>query len=228
MTLRTVDRGLDRGELLTRWRAVVFADPLLATILNNLAGDQLQRSDIRLIPLPPPGDHPPPEITLLADLTSAPLILLLTQSPADQIAQLGDHDAPDRPPPASLTPEARSAAVILDLATQLELHIEILPLTISHPLDLLHPDAIRRCISTRADTPVFPGHDHAHHLHTTANGQPPIPYPEFLHATYAITSDPATVQTVAQTMRRHHLPLDPQLTDALWQIERIALNAETR
>jgi hypothetical protein len=29
-------------------------------------------------------------------------------------------------------------------------------------------------------------------------------------------------------MRRHHLPLDPQLTDALWQIEHIALHAETR
>jgi energy-coupling factor transporter ATP-binding protein EcfA2 len=160
--------GLDRGELLTRWRAFVFADPLLATILDNLAGDQLQRSDIRLIPLPPPGDHPPPEITLLADLTSAPLVLLLTQSPADQIAQLGDHPAPNRPPGDGVSAETASAAAVLDLATQLELDIEILPLTIGHPLDLLHPDAIRRCVSPRPHAPVFPGHDHAHHLQRPA------------------------------------------------------------
>jgi hypothetical protein len=184
---------------------------------------RLARGDLQ-----PTGDHPPPEITLLADLTSAPLILLLTQSPADQIAQLRDHPAPNRPPGDGVLAETASAAAVLDLATQLELDIEILPLTIGHPLDLLHPDAIRRCVTPRTDTPVFPGHDHAHHLHTTANGQPPISYPDFLHATYAITPGPATVQTVAQTMRRHHLPLDPQLTDALWQIEHIALHAETR
>jgi hypothetical protein len=36
---------------------------------------------------------------------------------------------------------------VLDLATHLELGIEILPLTIPHSLGLLHPDAIRRCVS---------------------------------------------------------------------------------
>ena len=54
------DLGLDRGELLTRWRAFVFTDPLLALILDELAGEAFEQSDIRLIPLPAPGAHHEP------------------------------------------------------------------------------------------------------------------------------------------------------------------------
>ncbi|HWE10318.1 MAG TPA: hypothetical protein VG325_13275, partial [Solirubrobacteraceae bacterium] len=216
-----------RGELLTRWRAFVFADPLLAAVLDHLAGGQLEQSNIRLIPLPPSGDRPPPEITLLADLTAAPLILLTT-TPADEIARLRDAPARNRPPADDLSTETASAAAVLDLANQLELDIEILPLAVLHPFDLLHPDAIRRCAPARSDTPAFPGHQDAHQLHATADRRRSVPYPDFLHATYGITPDPATVHAVAQAMRHNHLPVDTQLTDALWQIERIALDAEPR
>jgi hypothetical protein len=219
--------GLDRGELLTRWRAFVFADPLLATVVDELAGDQLAHPDIRLIPLPPPGDRPPSEITLLADLTAAPLILLTT-TPTDEIARLRDHPAHGLTPADGRSAEAASTAAVLELATQLELDIAILPLTIRHPFDLLHPDAIRRCTPTRSDTPPFPGHHDAHQRHATADRQESVPYPDFLHATYGISPHPATVHAVAHSMRDGHLPVDAQLTDALWQIERIALDAEAR
>ncbi|HWE08646.1 MAG TPA: hypothetical protein VG325_04800 [Solirubrobacteraceae bacterium] len=65
-------------------------------------------------------------------------------------------------------------------------------------------------------------------MHSTADRGGSVPYSEFLHATYGITPDPATLRAVAQAMRQNHLPVDARLTGALWQIERIALDAESR
>lgn len=118
---------------MTRWRAFVFADPLLATVLDELAGEQLAQSDIRVIPLPT-GTHPAPEIALLADLTAAPLILLLTHPQADEIAQQRDRPVRDHPPA-----ETASAAGVLNLAIQLELDLEIVSLTIGHPASSCTP-----------------------------------------------------------------------------------------
>jgi len=219
------DLGLDRGELLTRWRAFVFTDPLLALILDELAGEAFEQSDIRLIPLPAPGAHPPPEISLLADLTAAPLILLATDPtggpniwPSRPAA--GAHRAPDA------AVNAGSAASVLDLATQLELDIETLTLPIHHPLDLLHADAIRQAATSGA--PPFPGHELAHQRHATANQQAPTPYPDFLHATYGISTAAPALHAIAQTMRHDQLPAGPELADVIWQIEQTALSAEIR
>ncbi len=44
--------GLNRGELPTRWRALVFVEPVSAAGFEALAGEQLVQSSIRLIPLP--------------------------------------------------------------------------------------------------------------------------------------------------------------------------------
>jgi len=74
----------------------------------------------------------------------------------------------------------------------------------------------------------FPGHEPAHPLHATANEQAPTPYPDFLHATYGISTAAPAVHAIAQTMRHDHLPAGPQLADAIWQIEQIALSAEAR
>jgi len=35
------------------------------------------------------------------------------------------------------------------------------------------------------------------------------------------------VQLIAGAMHQHQLPVDPRLSEALWRIERIALDAET-
>jgi len=219
--------GLDRGELLTRWRAFVFADPLLATIVQQLAGDQLQQSHIRVTPLPAPGERPPPEIALLADLTAAPLILLVLAPAAETLAGWREHHVADRPPPDRLPADAVRAASVVDLGAELELDIELLPLAAVHPFDLVHPDAIRRCTRPGRERPPFPGHDQGHQLHATISAQAPIPYPEFLKTTFGISVDAATVQLITRTMHQHQLPVDPRLSEALWRIERIALDAES-
>jgi hypothetical protein len=86
--------GFDRGELLARWRAFLLTDPRTTAVLAELCGERLERSWIKLIAI----DYltKPPELTeisILAQLTSAPIILLLPTLSTTEIDRLRNTDA---------------------------------------------------------------------------------------------------------------------------------------
>jgi hypothetical protein len=206
--------GLTRGELLTRWRAFLFTDPQLAAILEQLIPQQLAAAQIYLTQLPENQGSPPAEIALLADLTAAPLIHL----------KLTRRNPPSSP--GNGRPDDPASAALSAIAAQLELDIHTICLDAEHPFDLLHPTAIAHHQPPHNTRARFQDHTQAHHQHATTS--PTVPYPEFLHAAYAITPYPTTITAIAQTMSQQQLPLPQALTDALWHIEQLLLAAESR
>ncbi|HWF49976.1 MAG TPA: AAA family ATPase [Solirubrobacteraceae bacterium] len=217
--------GLDRGELLARSRAFVFLEPATAALLEELFAERLDRSHIRLvaIELQQPSEHA--EISILAQLTAAPLTALLLSPTPEEIARLRTTSADERAEAAQQPGELGGAAQILDLAAHTQREIEILTLGVPDILALLNDDAIRQVIRDRGGALAFPGYQAARELHAGTAAQ--LSYADFLQGTYGLTADPKTVRSIARAMRDAGQPPPPPIDDAIWQIEHQIITAET-
>jgi hypothetical protein len=150
--------GFDRGELLARWKAFLITDARTATILEELCGEQLGRSRIKLIALKPQSRPPElTEISLLAQLTTAPIAILTASVTRNEIARLQVVDADQRARTARQPGEAATVAKrAIELSIGQERDVDLLTLEIGDITELLDPQSIRD--AQPPDKPPFPGH----------------------------------------------------------------------
>lgn len=220
--------GFDRGELLPRWRAFLLTDPNTAVLLEEFYADRLERAWIKLIPTNfDPGPSSLAEITILWQLTTAPVILVSVSVSPEEIAQLRDGDATDRAQAAQRSPELAVLVRVVHLAIEHEHPIEVLTLNQPDVLDLLDPQAIRD--ATRSpEHPPYPNHRTAHEQYNHAiREQPQLTYPALLHTAYGINHNPETIRAIARHTKIKEQPPPPPLLDLIWQIEQITLSSET-
>jgi energy-coupling factor transporter ATP-binding protein EcfA2 len=147
--------GLDRGELLSRYRAFVFLENTTAAVLEELCAERLDRSHIRLVPieLRPPNELP--EITILAQLTAAPLAALFVSTAPQKIGRLRMAAAHERTEAARQPGELGAVAAILELAVRQQRQIEILTLAVPDLHALLGDDATRAVIVDRMEDAIL-------------------------------------------------------------------------
>jgi hypothetical protein len=216
--------GLDRGELLARSRAFVFIQRTTAALLEELFAERLERSRIHLIPIELLTPSELPEISILAQLTAAPLTALLLSPAPEELARLRTANADERTEAAQHPGELGAAARILDLAMHTERQIEILTLGAPDILALLNDDTIRQVITDSDRTATYPGHQTARerHLHTAQQ----LSYADFLQKSYGLTADPNTIRLIARAMRDAGQAPPPPIDDAIWQIEQQIITAE--
>jgi AAA domain, putative AbiEii toxin, Type IV TA system len=146
--------GLDRGELLSRYRAFVFLEHTTAALLQELFAERLDRSHIHLVPIELRQPNELPEITILAQLTAAPLTALFISTTPEDIARLRTANADERAEAARQPGELGAIAAILDLAVHQQRQIEILTLDAPDILAPLHDNATRAVITDRMDDAI--------------------------------------------------------------------------
>jgi energy-coupling factor transporter ATP-binding protein EcfA2 len=147
--------GLDRGELLSRYRAFVFLEHATAAVLEELFGERLDRSHIRLVPIELRQPNELPEITILAQLTAAPLAALLVSTAPEEIARLRMASALERTAAARQPGELGAVAAILELAVRKQRQIEILTLAIPDLRALLGDDQTRDAVTDRFEDAIL-------------------------------------------------------------------------
>jgi hypothetical protein len=221
------EMGLDRGELLSRWRAFLFIDSLDATaVLEELFAERLESSRIRVLPL---HDHGRGagllSLTVLAELTGTPIAVMLVSTPVRQIELLRTADAHTRARAGDDPGEIGTAAKIVDLTLRHEREIEILTVNVPDIFDLLDENTLRQTGTTVPGRPAFPGHEAARNAHQAATNSGT--YREFLHQTYGIATGTETIRRIARHMRDAKLPPPQQLDDLILRLDQIALATET-
>jgi hypothetical protein len=223
--------GLDRGEFLSRWRAFLFCEaPELAALIEELYTDRLAASGIRVLALndPRPGQGQL-DITILHELTGAPVAVLFLSIPQSEIDQLRRASAAQRAEAIQDDGAPGTVATLLELEIRQDRHIEILTLQTPEIVDLLDEDALRHASATTPDLPHFRGHQAARDAYNqTAPPERGGTYADFLSHTYGIASTVDTIREAARCMREAQLPTQPALDDVLWRIDQLALADETR
>jgi energy-coupling factor transporter ATP-binding protein EcfA2 len=147
--------GLDRGELLSRYRAFVFLEHTVAAVLEELCAERLDRAHIRLVPIELRPPHELPEITILAQLTAAPLAALFVSPAPEEIGRLRMAGALERTEAARQPGELGAVAAILELAVRQQRQIEILTLAVPDLHALLGDDATRHAITDRIEDAIL-------------------------------------------------------------------------
>jgi hypothetical protein len=137
------------------------------------------------------------ELSILWQLTTAPVIVLAVSPSPGEIRQLLGADAQERAEAAARSPELRALGEAVELAVRSEHRIELLTLGRADVLELLDPEAIREVVgeTTRAD-------DNA-------------------------PCDAETVRAVATRMKAMELSPPQAVLNAVFEAERIAMAAET-
>jgi hypothetical protein len=147
--------GLDRGELLTRYRLFVLLDEDLAATLGELVGDRLDKAHIRLIATPE-QQAIQPIIATLGALTAAPIVAV-TRSMASTDVDNPASDVPDRlqqdaPSPAPQT-VSRHATLTGDAYPR---NIELLTVYLPDVVDRPPRRSPPRCDAIPGAEPTLP------------------------------------------------------------------------
>lgn len=110
--------GLDRGELLTRYRMFVLADPPLAALLEELAADRLEQARIKLVAadLARPGELG--AVTILCALTTAPIAAVFLEPTNAELRDVPTASADERAALGAQPGELGGAARVLTVAGQ--------------------------------------------------------------------------------------------------------------
>ncbi len=203
----------------------MFLEPGTAALLEELFAERLDRSHIRLVPIELQKPSEPAEITILAQLTAAPLEALLLSPAPPEIARLRTASADERAETAQEPGELGAVARLLDFAIHTHREIEILTLGVPDILALLDDDAIGHVLTDRGGAPAFPGYQPARELHARTAAQ--LSHADFLQSTYGLTADPHTIRLIARAMRAAGQAPPPPIDDAIWQIEQQIITAET-
>ncbi len=224
------EMGLDRGELLSRWRAFLFVEGLAdVAVIEEFFKERLERSRIRVLPVHGHRHHAGLlDMFILAEATAAPIVALLDGISENEIKRLRTADARERAAAIADPGEIGTAAKIIDLAVKNERNIDILTVEVPDILDLLHQDVIRR-ISARTSPRQFPGHRAARDAFAQTQGsRNAAAYKRFLETTYGVRTTRGAIREVARDMKRRGLPAPTQLEDAVTRVEQAALSAELR
>jgi energy-coupling factor transporter ATP-binding protein EcfA2 len=156
--------GFDRGELLARWRAFVLADRAVVAVLEELCADRLERGWVKLIATDLVGGPAGrgsgaaglAELSILWQLTTAPVIVLAVSASPAEIGQLLGGDARERAEAAARSPELRALGEAVELAVRSEQRIEVLTLGQADVLELLDSEAIREVVGAGERRPYGP------------------------------------------------------------------------
>lgn len=216
--------GFDRGELLARWRAFLLAPPRVTVVLEELCGELLDRSWIRLIPV---NNTTRPlalkEIELLAQITSAPIAIVVASVPEGDIDRLRAANASDRAKAAADPGELGVIAAALRFAAEQEHVLELLTLDVPDVIDLLEPEVIRANLQEPGADP-FPGPNDAEDQYRAARQhEPHLSYLTFLQTRYGISPDLETLRQAARKTRQAGREPPSRLTDLIWHLARLDL-----
>lgn len=222
------EMGLDRGELLSRWRAFLFVANLDGlAVLQELCGERLERSRVHVLFLDHHRQHAGLlDVTVLAQFTAVPLTALFVSIPEHDLQQLQTSSARDRAELATGSGETATGAGIMDIALQRERDIALVTLSVPDIFDLLDKNMIRQATPKGGERGPFPGHRAAREAYQTARQADTISYRDFLQLAYGVSASPAAIRQIAHHMRQHEI-VSPQLEDLLWRIDHSALAAET-
>jgi hypothetical protein len=224
------EMGLDRGELLSRWRAYLFVEGLAdVAVMEEFFKERLESSRIRVLPVHGHRHHAGLlDMFILAEATAAPIVALLDGISENEIKRLRTAGARDRAAAIADPGEIGTAAKIIDLAIKQERDIDILTIEVPDIFDLLNPDVIRRT-SARTSTRQFPGHRAARDAFAHTKGpRNAAAYKRFLETTYGVRTTSGAIREVARAMKRRGLPTPTPLEDAVTRVQQAALSAELR
>jgi energy-coupling factor transporter ATP-binding protein EcfA2 len=222
------EMGLDRGELLSRWRAYLFVEGLAdVAVLEELFEDRLESSRIRVLPVHGHRHHAGLlDMFILAEATAVPITAMIDGISEEELKRLRTLGARERRAAMTDPGEIGTAAKILDLALKHERQIEILTIDAPDIFDLLDEDVIRRTSARTAARP-FPGHVAARDAFAKTNGQHnAAAYKQFLDRAYGVQTTGRALRRVARAMRQRSLPPPPRLEEALTRVEQAALASE--
>ena len=223
------EMGLDRGELISRWRGYMFVEGLAdVAVLEEFFQERLEHSRIRVLPVHGHRHHAGLlDMFILAEGTAAPIVALLDGIAPEEIKRLR-ADARGRRAAFSDPGEIGTVAKIIDLAIKQERDIEILSVEVPDIFDLLDDDVIRRTFARTANRP-FPGHGAARNAFANTTGpRNAAAYKRFLEASYGVRTSSGAIRDVARAMKRRGLRPPAPLEDAVTLIEQAALSAELR
>jgi hypothetical protein len=133
----------------------VFLQHTTAAVLEELFAERLDRSHIRLVPIELRPPHDLPEITILAQLTAAPLGALFVSTVPEEIARLRMAGALERTEAARQPGELGAVAAILELAVRQQRQIEILTLAVPDLHSLLGDNQARHAITDRMEDAIL-------------------------------------------------------------------------
>lgn len=221
--------GLDRGELLSRWRAFLFVEGLAdAAVIEELCAETLAHTRIRVVPVHGHRHHAGLlDMTLLVDAVSVPIAVLLDSISQQDVADLRACSARDRARAMEEGSELGTAARIIDLELKRERSIEIFTIGVYDIFDLLDEQVIRDLSRPRASSSTFPGHAAARASFSYASRRrDQAGYKKFLADTYGVSTNATAMRRVARTMHDRGIPVPKAIADVLTDVERLAISAD--
>lgn len=223
------EMGLDRGELLSRWRAYLFVEGLAdVAVIEEFFKERLDSSRIRVLPVHGHRHHAGLlDMFILAE-AAAPIAALLDGISDNEIKRLRAAGAKERAAAMADAGEIGTVAKIIDLEVKQERDIDILTIEEPDIFDLLDEDVIRRT-SARTSTRPFPGHTAARGAFVQTKGRHnAAAYMGFLETAYGVRTTSGAIREVARAMKRRGLHPPAPLEDAVTRVEQAALSAELR
>jgi AAA domain, putative AbiEii toxin, Type IV TA system len=169
--------GLDRGELLSRWRAFLFVEGLAdAAVIEELFDERLEESRIRVLPVHGHRSHTGLlDMMVLADGTATPIAALIDSVSQGDIQEIRAAPSWERAKMMQRPDETGTVAKIVELANKRERDIEILTIEAPDIFDLLDGGVIKR-MTARSGGSSFPGHQAAREAFALMGG-PNAPAP---------------------------------------------------
>ena len=222
--------GLDRGELLSRWRAFLFVEGLAdLAVIEELFAERLATTRIRVIAVHGHRHHAGLlDMTLLADELTAPIAAMFDSISDDAIAQLRRSGARERAKAMEQPGEAGTVARIVDLELKHERSIEIFTIGVPDIFDLLEEQVIRDLSRPTEASPIFPGHESARSAFASASRRKnAAAYKKFLADTYGVSTNATAIRRIARAMHDRGFPPPTKIDDVLASVERLAITAET-
>jgi len=209
--------GLDRGELLARWRAFLFVEGEAdLAVIETLFGERLRASKILVQPVDGHRHHAGLlEMRLLLREIATPVAAMfdgIDPSAIEEIRRSRDARNIARKKPDERGTVARIVEAELSTGHQVEI------LTIKEPdiLDVLDEEAIRRTFGGR-----FPGHHQAREAFGRAGGGNAATRKDFYKANYGISFSPVRLRDVAREMVKEEATC-PALEQVIDQVDQLA------
>ena len=212
--------GLDRGELLSRWRAFLFVEGLAdLAVIEELFAERLATDHIRVIAVHGHRHHAGLlDMTLLADELTAPIAAMFDSISDDAIAELRRSSARERAKAMEQPGESGTVARIVDLELKHERNIEIFTIGVPDIFDLLDEQVIRDLSRPTEASPIFPGHESARAAFAfTRRRKSAAAYKKFLADTYGVSTNATAIRRVARAIHDRGLPRPPRSTMS-WQV----------
>lgn len=216
------EMGFDRGEMLSRWKALLFVEGAGdVAVLEELYGERLRRNGIMLSAVHGHASHLALlEMQLLLTGISTPVAALVDGISAEELERIR-RDHRHRKAMLRQQDERATVARIVEAEIAGGRQIELLPLGAPDIFDVLSEDAIRDIHGDR-----YPGHAIAQRLFNATGGGNAKSRKQFYRRSYGVLFTTRNLRRVAERMRARGTAA-PRLDSLIDRVELLALSNET-